>query len=200
MGTAFDDGMIRVIRLVTGPLNHNVYLVTCPTSGEAVVVDAADDAERIMEAASGLRVQAVLATHGHYDHIGAAAAVAGRLRVPFMIHPLDAAAAGIHPFEPFEEGTAVTVGHTVLEVFHTPGHTPGSVCLYREGLLISGDTLFPGGPGATDSPERFREIMTSVEGRLLPLPDSTRVLPGHGAPTTIGEERPSLSEWWQRGY
>jgi len=106
----------------------------------------------------------------------------------------------IASLQPIVDGERIEVGEATLTTIHTPGHTPGSVCFATGSTLFSGDTLFPGGPGATADPERFREIMTSLETRLFTLPDDTRILPGHGRSTTIGEERPSVPEWWDRGY
>lgn len=193
-----DAAEVRVV--VVGPLENNVYVVVCRRTGEAAIIDAADEADRVLAAAADVRVGYILTTHGHADHVGAAAEVAAALDVPIRIHPADAAMARLTQFDPIEPSETVVVGDLRLEAVHTPGHTPGSTCFLLDDLLFSGDTLFPGGPGATGDPERFREIMTSLEARLFVLPDHTRVLPGHGPDTTIGTERPSLPEWWRRGY
>ena len=195
-----DTGTALVRGLVAGPLENNVYIVVCKATGDAVIVDAADDADRIIEEAAPYRVQAILTTHSHADHIAAATAVRDTLGVPFCIHPADAPATGIAPFDPISNGEQIRFGDLAIEAIHTPGHTPGSTCFLLEDILFSGDTLFPGGPGATGDPERFHEVMTSLEHHLFTLPDETRVLPGHGLGTTIGAERPSLPEWWRRGY
>jgi len=195
-----DTGTALVHRLVAGPLENNVYIVVCKTTAEAVIVDAADEADRILDAATPYRVRAILTTHSHADHIGAAAAVCDALGAPFRIQPADAAATGITPFDPIPDGEQICFGGLTMKAIHTPGHTPGSTCFLLEDILFSGDTLFPGGPGATADPERFREVMNSLEMRLFTLPDETSVLPGHGLATTIGTERPSLPEWRRRGY
>ena len=200
MENPIEGGATEVHRLVAGPLENNVYIVVCKATGEAVIIDAADDAGRIIDKAAPFRVQAVLTTHSHADHIGAATAVRDALGVPFCIHPADAPATGITPFDPISHGEQIRFGDLTMEAIHTPGHTPGSTCFLLEDLLFSGDTLFPGGPGATTDPARFHEVMTSLEQHLFTLPDETRVLPGHGLATTIGAERPSLPEWWRRGY
>jgi len=200
METHVDTDRLIVHSLVAGPLENNVWVIACPSTGDAVIIDAADDAARILEAVVPYRVQAVLTTHSHADHIGAAAEVCETLGIPFRINQLDAPAAGIAPFDPIGHDEEITCGEVTLHAIHTPGHTPGSTCFTVDGLLFSGDTLFPGGPGATTDPQRFEEIMNSLEQHLFTLPNRTRVLPGHGAPTTIGEERPSVAEWWRRGY
>jgi glyoxylase-like metal-dependent hydrolase (beta-lactamase superfamily II) len=191
---------LRVVTVVTEPLENNVYLVACARTGDAVIVDAAGEAERILDAAAGLRVRSVLTTHGHPDHIGAARQVSEHLGVPFRIHPADVALTGLEPDLALSDGEEIPVGEGMLRVVHTPGHTPGSVCFSAPPLLFSGDTLFPGGPGKTGDPERFAEIMRSLEDRLFTLPDDTVVFPGHGPRTTIGTERPALPEWWRRGW
>lgn len=195
------SGPRLVVRsLVAGPLDNNVWIVACAATQAAVIIDAADEPLRIIEAVEPFRVQAVLTTHSHPDHHGAAPAVCDALGVPFRIHPLDAPATAIQRFDAIGDGEEIEIGAVSLRAVHTPGHTPGSMCFLGEGLLFSGDTLFPGGPGATTGPEAFREIMTSLERHLFTLPDETSVLPGHGAPTTIGAQRPAVAEWWRRGY
>ena len=194
------DARLVVRSLVAGPLDNNVWLAACAATKAAVIIDAADEPLRILDAVKPFRVQAVLTTHSHPDHHAAATAVCEALGVPFRIHLLDAPAAGIHPFDPIGDGEEIRVGAVTLRAIHTPGHTPGSTCFLGDDLLFSGDTLFPGGPGATTGADAFGEIMTSLERRLFTLPDETRVLPGHGDPTTIGAERPSVAEWWRRGY
>jgi glyoxylase-like metal-dependent hydrolase (beta-lactamase superfamily II) len=126
--------------------------------------------------------------------------VSGTLGIPIRIHPADAVPAGLAEFAPIAPEEIIEVGDLRLRAIHTPGHTPGSTCFLLDDLLFSGDTLFPGGPGATHSPDQFAEIMGSLERHLFALPDETRVLPGHGLDTTIGAERPSLPEWRRRGY
>ena len=193
-------GTLDVRTLVAGPLENNIYLAACPATNRAVVIDPADDTPRILQAAQGLEVVAILLTHGHHDHLGAAAEVSRALAVPLRLHAADAALAGLPGLVALADGESILCGRATLEVLHTPGHTPGSVCLLSGRTLFSGDTLFPGGPGATAGRADFRQVMASLRCRLFPLPDDTRVLPGHGPATTIGAERPFLDEWERRGW
>ena len=194
-----EDHHLRIRVFAVGPLETNVYVVADP-AGRAVIIDAADDEARILDEVSDVTPVAVLTTHGHWDHVGAAN-VAGTLGIPWRIHAADAPLAGRSPDEELTDGERIEVGELDLTVHHTPGHSPGSVCFTAPGHLFSGDTLFPGGPGATRGPGAdFPTIMRSLRERLFVLPDETVVHPGHGAPTTIGTERPSLPEWEARGW
>jgi len=191
---------LLVASLVAGPLENNVYLAGCPDTRRALLIDPAADPGRILEMAAGWSVEAILLTHGHHDHLGAAAELRHALGVPLRLHPADLTSAGLRHTLPLQDGERIRWGNRVLEVRHTPGHTPGSVCFLAEGTLFSGDTLFPGGPGATDGAAAFRVVMASLRARLFTLPDETAVLPGHGPATTIGAERPALDEWERRGW
>lgn len=196
----FENDQLRIGRLVVGPLENNVYLVADP-GGAAVIIDAANDSARILDAVSGLTVKAVLTTHGHADHIQAVAGITARLGVPVHIHAGDQPLAGMTDALPVGDGEVIDIGTLRLEAIHTPGHTPGSTCFRLGSHLFSGDTLFPGGPGATRFEySNFDQIMESLETRLFTLPDATNVYPGHGAFTTIGTERSSIPEWKARGW
>ncbi len=165
-----------------------------------MIVDAADDPESIVALAEGTEVERILTTHGHWDHHQSVPAVPTRLGVPAGIHPADVALAD-KPFDfDLTEGS-FAIGTTTATVLHTPGHTPGSVCILLDGVVLTGDTLFPGGPGATRFDHSdFSTIIASIETKLFTLDDGTVVLPGHGASTTIGVERPQLPEWIDRGW
>lgn len=165
-----------------------------------MLIDPAAAASRILEAAAGLQVEVILLTHGHHDHLGAARSVARVLGAPLRLHSADAALAGLPGAQPLADGDQIACGALALEVLHTPGHTPGSVCFLAGATLFSGDTLFPGGPGATADRAAFHQVMASLRRRLFVLPDTTTVLPGHGPATTIGAERSHLDEWEQRGW
>ena len=189
----------EVRTLTLGPLDNNVYLVVDPSTNRAVIVDASFDADRIAELAGGVEVERILLTHGDRDHIDALEELKRRFPVPVGIHPGDAGRLPSPPDFELADGQEIPVGNATLRVIHTPGHTPGSVCLYAPGILISGDTLFPGGPGTRGDSSIFEPIMEQIESKLFPLPDDTRVLPGHGLPTTIGAEKPHAEEWRARG-
>lgn len=186
-------------------VDNNVWLVG--DESEVVVVDAAHDAQAILDAVGDRRVVAIVCTHAHNDHVNAVRALVAATGAVVRLHPddgmlWDVVNAGV-PFAPLADGDEIRVAGTVLQVIHTPGHSPGGVCLYAPelGIVLSGDTLFHGGPGATGrSFSDFPTILDSIRERLLRLPADTRVLTGHGDETTIGAEGDSYDEWVVRGH
>ncbi len=202
MGTLhYEDDQAEVHRIVVGRLDNNVFVLRCRRTGESVLVDAADEPERVLDLCRRLDVRSVVQTHGHWDHVQAVPAV----REAGYRVAVTAADADMLPAHDdlLEDGSVLGVGRLRVHAMATPGHTPGSMCFRVEGspLVFSGDTLFPGGPGSTHGdPDRFATIIGQIEHKLFSLPAETLVLPGHGADTTIGEERPHLAEWVERGW
>ncbi|GAA4401547.1 MBL fold metallo-hydrolase [Ornithinibacter aureus] len=215
MPVAPSPGGVRVERVVTSgvfeldggswEVDNNVWLVGDDT--EVLVVDAAHDAPAILEAVGGRRVVAIVCTHGHNDHVNAVGDLVRATGATASLHPDDRVLWDQTQPEPpggeLADGQVFTVGDVDLTVLHTPGHAPGACCLHAPalGVLLSGDTLFSGGPGATGrSFSDFPTIIDSISERLLTLPADTVVLTGHGDTTTIGDEAPHLQEWLDRGH
>jgi hydroxyacylglutathione hydrolase len=227
-----DVAGVRLRRLVVGHLDTNCWIVAPTGADQAVIVDPGDDPYAILAACADLQVTAVVLTHAHSDHVLALPVVSRVLDVPVLAHPADAdvwpgeldhlrrhghwdaGTSGVHaapaPGQEIWDGTStpVTDGHThqlgtlTATLLHTPGHTPGSLTMSLPGHLLTGDTLFPGGPGLTGAawPDSdFPTIMRSVE-RLLEYPTATAVHPGHGRDTTVGAEQPHLADWRTRGW
>ena len=197
----YEDSQAEIHKLVVGPVDNNVFVLRCKQTGEAVLLDAANEHEKLLELCQRLNVRRVLETHGHWDHIQAVPAVrdAG---YEVGVTADDAAMLPSYDFV-LEDDQVIEVGRLRLRTITTPGHTPGSICFLVEGspVLFSGDTLFPGGPGATKfEGGHFPTIIESIDRKLFTLPADTLVLPGHGDDTTIGTERPHLDEWIERGW
>ena len=196
----FENDDLRIRKAEVGTFENNAYVVACKQTGAAVIVDAASDAAAVIELAAGTYPFAILTTHGHADHVGAAREVATRLAIPIRLHTADWEICPIEVDEALEPGE-LKIGEAVVGLVHTPGHTPGSTVIVTTGAVLTGDTLFPGGPGATRFPySDFDQIMDSLETRIFALPDETIVLPGHGRDTTLGAERPALPEWRARRW
>lgn len=207
---------LRVDRVVTSgtfsldggtwDVDNNVWLVG--DDREVLVIDAAHDAEAVLAAVAGRRVVAVVCTHGHNDHIGAAVEVAAAADAPIALHPDDTMLwaeeyGDLRPDVAAADGSSFHVAGAALGVLHTPGHSPGGICLYLAdlGVVFSGDTLFRGGPGATGrSYSDFPTIVESIRRHLLALPPATVVHTGHGDDTTIGAEATHVAEWIARGH
>lgn len=186
-------------------VDNNVWLVG--DDEEVLIVDAAHDADTILGAVGGRRIVGVMCTHSHNDHVNAVQDLLPRAEGPVYLHPADTMLwevvnAGVD-FTPLADGDRIAVAGLEAQVIHTPGHSPGGVCVYvpELGVLLSGDTLFHGGPGATGrSYSDFPTILDSIRERLLTLPVETRVLTGHGDETTIGAEAAAYDDWVARGH
>lgn len=197
----WSDTDVEVHKIVVGPYDNNVFFIRCRHTGEAVMLDAANEHEQLLELCRALGVRTVLETHGHHDHIQAVPQV----RDAGYEVGITAADAAMLPSYDYilEDDQMIEVGDLRLHTVTTPGHTPGSICfkLVNKPLLFSGDTLFPGGPGNTGfDGGNFKEIISSIDERLFTYAPGTIVLPGHGLDTTIGTERPSLQAWVDRGW
>jgi glyoxylase-like metal-dependent hydrolase (beta-lactamase superfamily II) len=194
---------VEVHKIVVGPYENNVFVVRCRATGDAVLVDAANEHEQLLAMCRSLGVRRVLETHGHWDHIQAVPAMR-EAGYEVGVSALDAPRLKDVGYDVFiDDKEVIEVGKVRLHSIHNPGHTPGSVSFKVEGspVLFTGDTLFPGGPGATKFPGGdFDTIISSIDDKLFTFPADTIVMPGHGSDTTIGVERPHLQEWVDRGW
>ncbi|HUV04903.1 MAG TPA: MBL fold metallo-hydrolase [Armatimonadota bacterium] len=209
-------GPLYLRRFVVGPLDANCYLAADQASLEALIIDPGGDPDAIADAAlsEGFTVRAIVDTHAHADHTAANDALRGYFGCPIMIHEFDApcltdpeanlsawaghANPAVSPADRLlKDGGEIAIGQLVFRVVHTPGHTPGGICLMVDGVLFSGDTLFAGGIGRTDLPGGSHDqLIESIRSRLFALPDDTVVYPGHGPETTIGHERETNPWLW----
>jgi glyoxylase-like metal-dependent hydrolase (beta-lactamase superfamily II) len=201
---------LTVTKLAVGPMDNNAYLLQDGQTGELALIDAANEAPRLLGLLEGRPLRTIVTTHRHWDHWQALAEVQAATGATVVAHPDDAAELPVQAGRLVVQGDTVPVGAARLSVIHLRGHTPGSIALcYDAGgelagtpHLFTGDSLFPGGPGNTEhDPKRFGQLMDDLEERVFgALPDGTWVYPGHGKDTTLGAERPQLSQWRARGW
>ena len=198
---------LTITKVSVGPFDNNAYLLRCRETGEQVLIDAANEPDRLLALVGDGGLARVVTTHRHPDHWQGLAAVLDATGARSVAHPDDAEELPVPVDEPVVDGDTVPVGTCALEVIHLVGHTPGSIALlYRDPAggphLFTGDSLFPGGVGNTHgNPEHFASLIHDVETKVFDrLPDETVVYPGHGKDTTLGKERPALPEWRSRGW
>jgi glyoxylase-like metal-dependent hydrolase (beta-lactamase superfamily II) len=201
---------LSVTKLAVGEMDNNAYLLRCTQTGDLVLIDAANEAPRLLELIGDGPLRTIVTTHRHWDHWQALADVQSATGAQVAAHPDDAIELPVPASVLVNHGDTVPVGACHISVIHLRGHTPGSIALrYDAGgeladtpHLFTGDSLFPGGPGNTQNdPQRFGQLMDDLEERVFATqPDGTWVYPGHGKDTTIGAERPHVAEWRARGW
>jgi len=200
IGKVVQDSTVTIIRLELGPFGTNAYIVVCQATLDSVVVDAPGEADDIVKQLANTNPKYILITHNHFDHIITLDELKAKLKVPVAVHPRDAARLPSPPDIELNNGDTVEVGKIKLKVLHTPGHTPGSLSFLMGRYLISGDTIFPGGPGKTGTPADFKQIVKSLETKLFVLHDDTEVYPGHGDATVLGKEKREFAAFASRPH
>ncbi len=191
---------LQIERIELGAFGTNAYVVICRQTGDSAVIDAPADAATIIEKLEGSNPRYILLTHNHMDHTGALAELQSELKVPIATHAADAQRLPVPPQMSLNDGDTVPLGKIELAVLHTPGHTPGSLSFRTGRYLLSGDTIFPGGPGKTWSPSDFRQIIESITERIFALPDDTEIYPGHGDATVLKREKEEFAIFSSRPY
>ncbi|GAA2807238.1 MBL fold metallo-hydrolase [Mycolicibacterium pallens] len=199
-----------IVKMSVGPMDNNTYVVTCSRSGDSLLIDAANDAELLVDLVRkhAPKLTLIVTSHQHMDHWQALEALAEATGVPTAAHELDAEPLPVTPQRYLADGDTITVGELVFDVIHLQGHTPGSVALALRPTdeqtathLFTGDCLFPGGVGKTWEPGAFEQLLGDVTSKVFDrFGDDTVVYPGHGDDTTLGAERPHLAEWHERGW
>ena len=202
------DGLV-VTKIAVGPMDNNAYLLRCASTGQALLIDAANEPARLIELIGDVPVGTIVTTHRHADHWQALWEVQEHTGAEVVAHPADADELPVTVTRRVEHGEVLRFGDCEVSVIHLRGHTPGSIAILYDasgGLadaphVFTGDSLFPGGVGKTVTPETFTSLLNDVTERLFDrLPDATWVYPGHGKDTTLGTERPHLGEWRERGW
>ena len=202
------DGL-TVTKIAVGPMDNNAYLLRDSSTGQAILIDAANEAGRLIELIGDTSVGTIVTTHRHADHWQALPEVQKATGAEVVAHPADADFLPVPVTRRAEHGDVLTFGDVAVSVIHLRGHTPGSIAIVYDASgrlagqphVFTGDSLFPGGVGKTVTPETFTSLLNDVTDRLFgPLPDATWVYPGHGKDTTLGAERPHLGEWRERGW
>jgi glyoxylase-like metal-dependent hydrolase (beta-lactamase superfamily II) len=201
---------VSILKASVGPMDNNAYLVTCSTTGETLLIDAANDADDLIDLVRNHapKVSLIVTSHQHFDHWQALEAVAQATGAPTAANEIDADPLPVKPDRLLAGGDTVQIGKLTFNVIHLRGHTPGSIALALDGpatggvtQLFTGDCLFPGGVGKTWQPGDFDQLIEDVTTRVFDVyDDATVVYPGHGDDTTLGAERPSLAEWRERGW
>ncbi|AKK30639.1 MBL fold metallo-hydrolase [Mycobacterium sp. EPa45] len=199
-----------IVKMSVGPMDNNTYVVTCSRSGDSLLIDAANDADLLVDLVRehAPKLTLIVTSHQHFDHWQALAALAEATGVPTAAHQLDAEPLPVKPHRYLNDGDTIAVGDLVFDVIHLQGHTPGSVALALRPTgertathLFTGDCLFPGGVGKTWEPGAFEQLLGDVNSKVFgQYGDDTVVYPGHGDDTTLGAERPHLDEWRERGW
>jgi glyoxylase-like metal-dependent hydrolase (beta-lactamase superfamily II) len=201
---------VSILKASVGPMDNNAYLVTCSATGETLLIDAANEADVLIDLVRNHapKVSLIVTSHQHFDHWQALEALAHATGAPTAAHEIDADPLPVKPDRLLTGGDTVGIGELTFEVIHLRGHTPGSIALALNGpatgnvtQLFTGDCLFPGGVGKTWQPGDFTQLLEDVTTRVFDVyGDSTVVYPGHGDDTTLGAERPNLADWRERGW
>ena len=194
------DGEIRINKINMGPYNNNGYIVICPETNEGIIIDTPAEPEKLLDQIGDTRIRAVLITHKHQDHLLGFQEITSTVDAPVGVGANDADGLPRSPERELKDGDVVRFGNRAIQVLDTPGHTEGAACYLIGKHLFSGDTLFPGGPGKTRSPEALSQVIGSITSKLLTLPDDTAVYPGHGDDTTIGEARQQYGVFASRSH
>jgi len=191
----------KLIQKAVGSWPMNTYAVICEQTRTSAIVDPGADVDSILASVKGTRVEKILLTHGHMDHVGALDAVKTATGAPVYLHPADAEIFGLSYDHPLADGESLTIGYHLLQTIHTPGHSPGQICFdLGDGRIIVGDTVFVGGPGKTWSPEDFTTTMRTMQEIVFAWSDNTKFFPGHGPSGNIGIERPAFEAFSARGW
>lgn len=200
MSVVVHDHDIKIIRLELGPYATNCYIVIDGITGHSILVDAPAESEEILNALKGAGPQYIVITHNHFDHTQALNEVKSILNVPVAAYALDAGGLPCPVDLKLNDNDILSIGKLELRVIHTPGHTPGSICLYTGKYLLAGDTIFPGGPGHTDTAGDFETILKSIKTRIITLPDETPIFPGHGDSAVLANEKKAFVEFETRKH
>ncbi|UCF71984.1 MAG: MBL fold metallo-hydrolase [Deltaproteobacteria bacterium] len=200
MALVAKDDDIQIDQLALRPFDTNTYIITCRRTGDSVLIDAPAEAAEILRRLKATNPRYILITHSHMDHLGALLELKSNLGVPVGVHPLDAKNLPSPPDILLGDADTVSFGNMKLRVLHTPGHTPGSLCFLTGKYLLSGDTIFPGGPGKTWSPADLRQIIESITSKIFILPEGTQIYPGHGSSTTLKKERAEFAIFSSRPH
>jgi len=183
------EGDVRINKINMGPYDNNGYILVCPETNEGIIIDTPAEPEKLLNEIGDVKISHILITHNHQDHLLGFGEITGSVSAPVGIGTEDAGALPRKPEIYLKDGDVIQFGNRELQILATPGHTDGAMCMLVGKSLFSGDTLFPGGPGRTRSPEALQQIIDSITRKLLTLSDDTNVYPGHGLDTTIGDTR-----------
>jgi hydroxyacylglutathione hydrolase len=195
-----NEKIIRIEKLTLGPYETNTYIVICQKTKESLVIDAPARVSEIIAALEVTQPKYILLTHDHFDHTGVIVSLRSRLKVPLAAHPLDSTQLKTPPEILLKDGDVLKLGNLNIEVLHAPGHTPGGLCFRIGKYLFVGDTIFPGGPGHTDTPEEFKQILISITQKILCLSNDTVLLPGHGNGTTVKKAKEEYATFSSRRH